>query len=242
MIHETIEKHRNVWSKKIVLQRVYHEYYRKMLRLCSESTPIVELGCGGGFFKEFCPDIIATDLEDTPWSDKQADCCDLPFENDSVGNIVMVDVFHHIANPFTFLHEASRVLKKKGRVVMLEPWASTLGYHFYKHIHHEEADWNVNLNQPFDQDKDAFDGNAVLPTMFFTSKDHTPPPGHLEGLLHVHQVERLPAISWLLTGGFQPYRLLPNWLLPATQLTDRLIKPLAGLIALRAIIVLEKPE
>lgn len=238
---DILDRHRKVWAKKASLRAVYQSYFQNILNLSSSHHPTVELGSGPGFFKAFFPDLIATDIEPTPWIDAVVDGGDLPYANSSVGNIVMVDVFHHIARPMQFLQEATRVLKPGGRVVMLEPWTSLLGYIFYRHIHHEGADKNIDPINPFVHGKEAFDGNAAVPTMLFTSKNGQPPPGHLEGELHVKQVKKIPAISWLLTGGFQPYCLLPKWLLPVARGLDLLVTPLATMIALRAIIVLEKP-
>ena len=59
--------------------------------------------------------------------------------------------------------------------------------------------------------------------------------------MHVISVEHLPAIGWLLSGGFQPYGFLPERLLPMADVFDRLLAPCAGLVALRALITIERP-
>ena len=241
MTHEILQRHRCAWARKPVLRRVYRRYFRDILDRCAPLEPIVELGCGAGFFKEFCPDAIATDLEETPWTDRTADCCNLPFGDRSIGNLVMIDVFHHLADPRAFLEEAARVLLPGGRVVMLEPWTSVLGYQFYRRVHQEVAERQVDTDHPFPNGKEAFQGNPALPELFFQPDGVNPPRGELKGRLEVREVRRLPALSWLFTGGFSPYCLLPEPLLCLADMADRLADPLAGLCALRALITLQRP-
>ena len=133
-----LEQHRALWAKKPSLRRVYESYFQDIIELCGADRPIVELGAGPGFFKAFCPEIIATDIAPTPWNDAVVHACALPYTDESVGNLVMIDVFHHLADPYRFLEEASRVLKVGGRVIMLEPWTSPVGYLFYRYIHHDQ--------------------------------------------------------------------------------------------------------
>lgn len=242
MSPEILKEHRRIWSQKPTLRRVYQRYFQDIMQRTSPHRPIVEIGSGPGFFKEFFPELIATDLEPSPWVDQVADGCDLPFDSASVGNLVLVDVFHHFLRPEAFLKEASRVLKDGGRVVMLEPWTSLLGYHFYRHVHHERADRNVDPVRPFAGFKDAFDGNAALPALYFSTPGTGLPRGHLEGRLHLVAVDRLPAIGWLLSGGFKPYGLLPQRLLPLAYAADRVLTHFGRLVSLRALITLQRPE
>ena len=76
----------------------------------------LELGCGSGNFKEFLPTSVAVDIQRAPWLDVVADAHELPFEGASVSNIVLIDVFHHLADPRRFLAEVERVLTPGGRL------------------------------------------------------------------------------------------------------------------------------
>lgn len=239
---ETLERHRRVWGKKPSLRRVYEGYFRDILARCGHQRPIVELGSGPGFFKAFCPDLIATDVESSPWIDRVVDGTRLPFGDGEIGNLVMIDVFHHLPQPRSFLDEAARVLRPEGRIVMLEPWTSALGYLFYRHIHHEGADRNVNAELPFTNGKTAFEGNAALPRMYFESPHNHPQRDRLPRTLHLLKVERRSALSWLFTGGFQRICLLPTPLVPVMRGVDFILKPLANWVALRALITLERQD
>jgi len=237
---EILERHRRIWSEKPALRRVYQSYFRTILEQCGTRRPIIELGSGPGFFKSFAPETIATDVEATPWIDMVADGGELPFASESAGNIVMIDVFHHIARPARFLEQAARVLTIGGRIIMLEPWTSPLGYLFYRYIHHEGADTRINPFAPFRDEKAAFDGNAVLPRVYFDPRSRVGAAPLQEDRLRITSVTLMPALSWLLTGGFRPYGLLPAALVPWVQRMEQWLRPVAPLCALRALIVLER--
>jgi len=236
----TLEAQRRAWIRKPLLRRVYHGYYRRLLAQCSPLRPIVEIGSGGGFFKEFCPEVISTDIAKTPWADRVVNGCSLPFGDDSVGNLVLIDVFHHLDRPAAFLTEASRVLKHGGRILMLEPWTSAVGYPFYRYIHRERADRHVDPEAPFATEKAAFDGNPALPKLYFGDAS----PGsrvRSAGVdLQVVEVRPLPGTSWLISGGFSAYALLPGCLWPLAELAEILTTPLAKIVGLRAVIALER--
>ncbi len=236
----TLERHRRVWARKGVLRAVYRSYYREMFDRISAHRPIVEIGSGPGFLKEYAPEIISTDVEPLPWIDRVVDGCVLPFDNGSVGNFVMMDVFHHLGRPFDFLREAHRVLTTGGRVVMIEPWTSPLGRFVYAYLCHEGIDRHADPSNPFGDDKDALDGNAALPQLVFAKKARDVTDSCHFGGLALQSVRPLSAFAYLLTGGFKPICLLPRPLLPLVQWMDRMAAPLAGWIGVRAIIVLEK--
>ncbi len=283
----TMRLHRAIWARKPVLRRVYGRFFRGLLDRCSPHRPIVELGCGPGFLKRCCPDVIATDIEPTPWIDRVADATDLPFDDASVGNVVAIDVFHHLPKPMMFLGEAARVLKPGGRVVLLEPWTSLAGAAFYRHVHHESADATVDPLDPFGDAKDPMDGNVALPRLYFgpngASASSAPrakgdpavnarvtadnrecgatpsapprpavaPAARPSGLraaiqppevLRLLEVKPFASLSWLLSGGFRDFALLPALLVPLADAADRLVHPLAPLLALRAWITIERTE
>jgi SAM-dependent methyltransferase len=106
------------------LRRIYREWHELVAaRLADVPGATIELGAGIGRFKEVVPDAVATDIQPTPWADAVVDAGELPYEDGSVANLVLIDVFHHLARPARFLDEAVRVLAPAGRVVLLEPSA-----------------------------------------------------------------------------------------------------------------------
>ena len=237
-----LQGHRKAWAAKPALRQVYKRYFREILRLCAPHRPIVEVGCGCGLFREFYPEVIATDVLSSKWVDVVCSAEALPFAHGRVGNIVLIDVFHHLHDPHGFLREAARVLKPGGRLVMLEPWTSLAGYLLYRYIHHETADYGVDPARPFDEPKDVFDGNATLPRIYFDNRSDSP-DNYLDRLgLKIHLLRRLPAIDWLLCGGFRRCGITQRSQLPWMTALERLCEPLSPWLALRAFVVLEKRD
>ena len=103
---------------------VYRYWYAKIVSELSRHRPIIELGCGCGNFKQFCPEAVSTDVFATPWCEQVVDAQHMPFEDASVGNLVLVDVLHHVPTPLNVIGEANRVLTGGGRMIILEPYIS----------------------------------------------------------------------------------------------------------------------
>ena len=106
------------------------------------------MGGGSGNFKQFLPDIVSSDVQVTDWLDLVADAHYLPFSDESLSNIVMFDVLHHLEKPLAFFREAERVLVKGGRVVVCEPALTPVGQLVYKYLHHEPMDAAADPLEP----------------------------------------------------------------------------------------------
>jgi len=230
-----IERHRSIWAARPELRAVYHEFFADLLRVVRGRTPIVELGAGPGFFKEYYPGLISTDVITTPWVDVVCDACALPFRAESVGAMVMVDVLHHLPHPLDFMIEASRVLKPGGLIAMTEPWITPFSYLLYRYFHHEDCTLHIDLRHPFEgRRKTAFDGNATIPYKL---------AGHYHrdsGILRLARQKPFLALPYLATFGFKRTQPLPGSLIRAARSCERMLGPLGRWNATRALLVWEK--
>ena len=130
---------------------------------------ILELGGGSGNLKETFPEAISSDIVFVPWLDAVMDAHALPFKAESLDNIVLFDVLHHLRAPTFFFYEAERVLRPKGRIVMIEPYVSWASFFIYRFLHDESMKWNVDpfVDESADGIKDPFHGNQAVPTLLF---------------------------------------------------------------------------
>jgi SAM-dependent methyltransferase len=237
---QALEEQAQAWDARPLLRRLYGAWFeRAAAELSQVEGPTIELGSGIGTFKEAYPFIVATDVEPTRWSDAVVDATRLPYEDGSVANLVLVDVFHHLGRPVAFLDEARRVLRAGGRVIIVDPYCSPLSTLAYTRLHHERTD----LSAPaFDDDRtveaDPMSSNQARATLvFFRGKaefDRRWPE------FRVARRERFAFLAYPLSGGFSRRPLLPNALYPAIAVIERLLQPLEPALAFRCLVVLER--
>jgi SAM-dependent methyltransferase len=155
-------------KRKAFLRKLYRDCYISIIDALPEhiNESILELGSGGGFFNDYHPGVLASDILPLPGVDIILDGQRLPFCQASLGAIVMMDVFHHIPKIKSFLSEAARCVIPGGAVVMIEPWNTRWARLIYRHLHHEpfEAEvknWDLPPGGPLSQ------ANSALPWIVF---------------------------------------------------------------------------
>lgn len=239
---EQINKNYELWNRKQLLHRVYMEFYEIMAsyRSAKDDGKTVELGSGMGSIHEAIPDCIRTDIFPHSWIDQVENAYCLTFENDSVSNLFMVDVFHHLRYPGTALNEFLRVLKPGGRLIMMEPGLSVLGYLVYGLFHAEpigradEIQWTAPQDwTPDDIDYYSAQGNA---TRIFIQKRIV---DQLQGWKTV-KTQFIVALAYAASGGYSGPQLYPTFAYPLVKVLEKLLQPLTALFATRLLVVLEK--
>jgi len=240
--HELIEKNHKYWNSKPLLQLVYADFYRSIEQHLSKipNRKIVELGSGLGNIHEIIPSCIRTDLFPYPWIDQIENAYQLSFEDETVTDLILTDVFHHLQYPGTALNEFDRVLRKGGRVIMLEPCLSLLGCIVYGFFHEEpiaitkKIDWfSPDEWSPDQIDYYAAQGNA---TRVFVGKSF------LTRLKNWKKVEfiRFSALAYAASGGYSISQLYPTKMLPLLKKAEKLLDRLPILFATRLLVILEK--
>ncbi|HSI98193.1 MAG TPA: glycosyltransferase, partial [Gaiellaceae bacterium] len=138
---DTLRVQERAWAERPLLRSLYDEWFEAVAaRLSSVPGASVELGSGIGRFHAKVPTVVATDVELTPWATVVADAGHLPYADGEISNLVLIDVFHHLARPAAFLDEAERVLRPGGRVIVLDPYCSPVSTRRYRRFHHERTD------------------------------------------------------------------------------------------------------
>src|SRR5688572_29026954 len=97
--------HRDIILQKKFLKRLYEDWYKNMFAQMGEKAngKVLEIGSGGGFLKELYPNVITSDILALPNVDQVFSAEQLPFKDNELSGICMLNVFHHIPNPHNFL-------------------------------------------------------------------------------------------------------------------------------------------
>src|SRR5262245_34691079 len=222
---DQLANHRSIWERKPVLRLVYDDFYDRIAAACRPGLTL-EIGGGIGNLKRRLADVISTDIQCAPWLDCVADAQRLPFADGCAANIVMVDVLHHLEFPVTFFREAARVLRRGGRVLMVEPavtWGSSL---FYRLLHHEPVRTSAEVlgdGEP-DPRRDPYDSNQAIPTLLATrdrERFHRLFPG-----LRLAWVQWFSLAAYPLSGGFQSWSLIGEGVARRMLRIERALEPM----------------
>jgi SAM-dependent methyltransferase len=236
---DILAERRKIWQSKKILKKLYFRWYQRIGDALVPGT-ILELGGGSGNLKEYFPHCFSTDILFSPWLDAVLDAQELPFSDQSLSNIVLFDVLHHLIAPTRFFREAERVLRSGGRVILMEPYISWVSYFAYRFFHKEGLDQN---GDPFDprsekKEKDPFAGNQAVPSLIFERYRE-----RFEAVfprLRILNLEPTDFFAYPLSGGFHGSNLHPLFLWDLTERIEGFLKPLAPYLAFRIFIVLEK--
>lgn len=213
--------HREIINGKKVLRDIYLGWYELFLQEMAElpTGKLVELGSGGGFLKELEPSVVSSDIIDLPSNDMTFSALDMPFPDQSVSGLFMVDTMHHIPDSNKFLKEAERVLLPGGKIVMLEPVNSLWGKFIYKTFHHEpfnpEGDWTIPATGPLSG------ANGALPWIVFVRDRRK-----FDTLFRHFKVESITymnPLSYLFSGGVSRKQFLPDFMFPVIRFFDGLL-------------------
>ena len=234
------EDHRAIWERKPALRKVYKDYYDRILAQCRQGSTL-EIGSGIGNLKDYCPQLTSVDIVTGESVDVVSDAQALPFAGGSFSNIVAVDTLHHVACPFHMLRESARVLRPGGRLLLLEPGVTIGSWFFYRFLHPERVDFDVNplAEESLSDGRDPDDANQAVATLL-TGK-------YRDQLSHVCPQLRLVSHHWLslfvypLSGGFRPWSLVPNALVDSSLKLDSRLAPLLGrLLGFRLFMIIDR--
>lgn len=235
---DIFEPHRQAWRAKSALRH----YYRLEIfdRIVAETRPgpTLEIGTGAGFFADYHPGMTGLDVMPAHPSAIPGDVHKMPFIEGAFANVVGVDVLHHLERPGEALGEIARVLEPDGRLILVEPWAGTLGRLFYRYLHHEDCSvvddpWRA----AFPAGKNAMDGNAMIPWTVLHARQ-AELRGHAP--LVVRRCVPFGILAYAATGGFQPMGL-PWFAIDGLRRVERILpQAVHRVAALRALFVLER--
>jgi len=198
---------RDIIQSKAFLRALYSEWYDRIIKVLPSKNNVLELGSGAGFLQEILPEVITSEVFETPGVRLIADACNLPLPDKILDAIVMTDVFHHIPNVSRFLLEAERCVLPGGKIVMIEPWRTPWSEWVYTHLHSEpfstDSDWKIPITGPLSG------ANGALPWIVFHRDRALFEEQHPQW--RINSIELMMPFSYLLSGGVSMRSLVPGW-------------------------------
>jgi len=230
--------HQQIISEKSFLKKIYIEWYREFIKSYPTlpEGKILELGSGGGFLKELLPSVICSDVLSLPTNDMTFSALDMPFSENEISGIFMVDTFHHIPDSEKFLYEVSRVLKKDGQMIMIEPANSNWGRFIYKNFHHEPF---IPTGNWFIPDKGPLSGaNGALPWIVF-ERDKAK-FNNLFPCFEVISIKYHTPLRYLISGGVSNKQLMPSFLYSPFTILDKILSSVSKQISMFVTVKIKK--
>ncbi len=234
----TTELRRSILISKPFLRAIYEDWYRAILKRVPDGNgSVLELGSGAGFFQQFLPDVITSEVFECAGVQLVADARWLPFPPGALRAIVMTDVLHHIPDAAAFFREATRCLRPGGVVAMVEPWVSSWSRLIYTRLHHEPFEpeveqWDFPAKGPLS------DANGALPWILFERdrkrfEDEFP-------ALTIEEIRPMMPFRYLVSGGVSMRALMPNFTTSAWKMIETACEPQMKRLAMFSLIVVRR--
>lgn len=232
---------KNPFVKKPFFKDIYRKIYCEALNIIYEnladSTKILEIGSGEyGFIKEIDENIITSDIKYVKNCDLVINAECLPFNKDELNAIIGVQVFHHIRNIDSFLHEAVRTVKPNGFIILIEPNWGLISAILHKFFHTE----TYEVKQSFEDVLYSNKTNQAASYILFKKYkrqflQHMPQ-------LSFFKIKKISFLEYIMSGGFNHNAYAPASFMKFFRLIDKVLTPIINTLAIHQMIVLKREE
>ena len=220
---QTTNQRRQIIKEKQFLHKIYLEWYRWVAaELPQDDGTYLEIGSGAGFLAEFIPEVLTSDVLDCKGIHARLSAFQLPFQNESLSGIILIDALHHLPQVEDFFHEAIRTLRPGGVILMIEPWVSPWSRFIYTKFHHEpfvpeSPEWKFPAGGPLSA------ANGALPWMIF-ERDRSRFEKQFPQL-KIALIEPMMPFRYLLSGGFSMRSLMPGFTFGFWRFAEAALQP-----------------
>ena len=227
-----------ILSKKKLLLFWSREVYRYIKKNLSEHTVTLEMGSGSSLLWEHIPELIRSNILLVKENDLVFSAFNIPFKDSSVGNIILINVLHHLQDPVAFFEEAERVLKPGGRVLISDPYMSLLSYPIWHYLHPENCDVkNIGFNKSGDINP-LIDANSATATNMFCNRGFSMSDRYDQ--LNLVEVQLHSKFFYWIAGGYNFPQFIPTFLNPLVELVEKFLSPLDKWLASFMYVIIEK--
>jgi 2-polyprenyl-3-methyl-5-hydroxy-6-metoxy-1,4-benzoquinol methylase len=136
-----------------------HDRVAELVLEDGETRRILDIPCGAGAFSYRIlnqgKEVISADIENLLEFGHERFCIadmnkPLPFHNKEFDAVVCIDGIEHIENPFAFVRECNRILKKDGKLIISTPNITAIRsrWRWFLTGHHNKCKSPLNENRP----------------------------------------------------------------------------------------------
>jgi SAM-dependent methyltransferase len=233
-------KNNQTYLKKELIQLIYQNYYRIIKKNIynKKSLPVFEFGSGGNNIKKIIPNCIVTENFKTKNIDRIENIYKINCKNNSISNIILIDVFHHLEFPSLALSEINRVLVKNGRLIMIEPAMGLIPRIIYKMFHYEPNGFNLNIKwnkipSKIPKSKEYYAAQSLPWRAFFLKELNLKK-------FRIKIIKPFSDFAFLLSGGYSYRSLYPHTFYPFIKYIDKILTFLSiRIFSGRMLIILE---
>jgi hypothetical protein len=241
--HKKIDyKNRKIYQNKDLIRIIYNNYYKNIKKniYLSDKKKILELGSGGGNIKKVIKECITSDQFKNKNIDRIENIYKINFKKNSISNIILIDVFHHLQFPSLALKEIHKVLIKNGRIIMIEPAMGFIPRIVYKIFHYEPNGFNLRIKwndipKKIPLSNQYFAAQSMPWRAFFLKELN------LKSKYNIKLIKPFSDFAFLLSGGYSYKALYPKILYSLIKLIDKILTSISiRIFSARMLIVLEK--
>ena len=241
--HKKIDcKNRKIYQNKDLIKIIYNNYYKNIKKniYLSDKKKILELGSGGGNIKKVIKECVTSDQFKNKNIDRIENIYKINFEKNSISNVILIDVFHHLQFPSLALKEIHKVLIKNGRIIMVEPAMGFIPRIVYKIFHYEPNGFNLkikwnNIPKKIPLSNQYFAAQSIPWRAFFLKELN------LKSKFSIKLIKPFSDFTFLLSGGYSYIALYPKILYSMIKLIDKILTSISiRIFSARMLIVLEK--
>lgn len=227
------DKSRSNIINSAFLTDAYKHIYRIMDTSQSKNETILELGSAGGIAKMYKPDVITSDIREASDVDLIFSALELPFADESLDQIWLKDVLHHLEVPNQFFYEAKRTLKPGGTLSVAETYWGPIAKLVYKYFHPEIYNKGLIERNIF-----TYEGNQALAEVMFSGNSNQ----FENALQDFEEIDRklVNGPAWLLSGGATLSTPIPVRLLEIIHNLEEKFQFLKPFWSLNVVVVLRK--
>ncbi len=145
IFEQNLEKNFEIFKSKKVLIDSYIKIYNLIDQNILPGSKNLEIGSGFGYSKKYIKNLFTSDYPKNKFVDEEINIYNISKEDNSIDNLIMIDVFHHLEYPNLAFKEINRVLNNNGNLIIADVYLGFFPNLIFKLFHHEPINFSSKI-------------------------------------------------------------------------------------------------